>query len=171
VWWFKTGGCVGTRFSREKLNMRKSLGGSPPESCALRRMRNKKALSLVAVTNKSPVPAPSFLCSVCFAGMGYRLAKDLNDLMVCTWLGLCLASLIISLASFRRRGLVGFCFGLLCMLGAGLCYFFIWGLFVASDRGGPFQRDSIMLNGLGLAGLALFITGARFGLRPKQSKS
>jgi hypothetical protein len=107
---------------------------------------------------------------VCFASIGYPLAKELNDLMVCTWLGLCLASLMISLVSFRRRGLVGFCFGLLCMLGAGLCYFFIWGLFVALDRGGPFQRDSIMLNGLGLAGLALFIAGARLGLRPKQGK-
>ena len=123
------------------------------------------------VTNKSLVPAPSFLRSVCFAGIGYPLAKDLNDLMVCTWLGLCLASLIISLVSFWRRGLVGFCFGLLCMLGAGLCYFFIWGFFVAFEPGGPFQRNSIMLNGFGLAGLALFITGARFGLRHKQGKS
>src|SRR6516164_5008327 len=76
----------------------------------------------VLVTNTALVTAPSRPCNVCFASIGYPLAKDLNDLMVCTWLGLCLASLIISLVSFRRRGLVGFCFGLLCMLGAGLCY-------------------------------------------------
>jgi hypothetical protein len=57
------------------------------------------------------------------------------------------------------------------MAGAALSYFLMWGVFVAFDRYGPFSRDSIMLNGLGLAGLALFITGARFGLRPKQGKS
>lgn len=120
------------------------------------------------VTNTVQVTAPSRPCSECFASIGYPLAKALTDLMVCTWLGLCLASFIISLVSFWRRGLVGFCRGLLCISGAALSYFFMWGLFVAFDRGGPFTRDSIMLNGLGLAGLALFITGARFGLRPKR---
>jgi hypothetical protein len=172
VWWSVQNRrlCRNTIFAGA-VEHEERLRGSPPKSCALQGIRKKAFLSLVLVTNTPPVTAPSRPCSECFAGIGYPLAKDLNDLMVCTWLGLCLASLIISLVSFWRRGLVGFCFGLLCMLGGGLCYFFIWGFFVAFEPGGPFQRDSIMLNGLGLAGLALFITGARFGLRHKQVKS
>jgi len=74
--------------------------------------------------------------------------------MLWAWFGLCLSSLMVSLVSFRRRGLVGFCFGLLSMLGAALCFFFNFGVWVAFDDPlGPFQRDSLLLNGLGITGL------------------
>ena len=87
-----------------------------------------------------------------------------NYALIC-WYGLGLASLIIMILSLRRRGLAGFCFGLLSMFGAALCSLLIFGLVVAfEDPGGPFQKDSLFLNGAGLIGIALFITGAHFGL-------
>jgi hypothetical protein len=88
------------------------------------------------------------------------------------WLGLCASSVVILILGLRRRGFPGFCFGLVSMLGAVLCIFLYFGLAVAfEDPGGPVQGDSLFLNGIGLSGLALFVMGARFGLRPKQNKS
>ena len=108
------------------------------------------------------------MCNVWLANISYPAARELGDLILFTWFGLCLAAFIISLVSFRRRGLVGFCWGLLCMLGAALCFFFNFGVWVALDDPlGPFQRDSLLLNGLGTTGLALFFLGARLGLRRK----
>jgi hypothetical protein len=87
------------------------------------------------------------------------------------WAGVGLASLVITVLATLRRGLLGFLFGLLAMLGAGLCFFFIFGLAVASNEpGGPLQLDSLRLNGLGFLGLILFALGARFGLRRKPAK-
>ena len=96
------------------------------------------------------------------------LVRIPEDLILCAWLGLCLASFIISLVSFRRRGLIGFSFGLLSLLGAALSFLCCFGLPVAfEDPGGLFQKGSMMLNGVGLTGLGLFTLGARLGLHRK----
>ncbi|PYI86967.1 MAG: hypothetical protein DME26_07820 [Verrucomicrobia bacterium] len=64
--------------------------------------------------------------------------------------------------------MVGFCFGLLSLFGAALSFFLIFGLVVAfGEPGGPFQLDSLLLNGLGLGGLTCLVLGASFGLRRK----
>src|SRR5437870_13806515 len=92
----------------------------------------------------------------------------ITDFVTYAWIGLCLASIVITIFSSVRRGLVGFCFGLLSMFGAALSFFLIFGLVVAfGEPGGPFQLDTLRLNGLGLSGLICFALGARFGLRRK----
>src|SRR6266571_3599660 len=92
----------------------------------------------------------------------------LTDFLTYAWIGLCLASLVITICSSCYRGWIGFGFGLLSMFGVALSLFLIFGLVVGfGESGGPFQLDSLGLNGAGAIGLTLFVLGARCGLRRK----
>jgi hypothetical protein len=92
---------------------------------------------------------------------------QLSELVGYSCFVLILAAVVVTGVATARRGWPGVAGGLLAVIGAILCFYFLpSGLAVAlEDPRGPLQKDSILLNGAGLIGLTLVFLGTRLGLR------
>ena len=79
------------------------------------------------------------------------------------------ASLVVTVSALLRKGLVGFGFGLLSILGSAISFVFLPFAVAVGVEGHVLTKDFFKLLSMALIGLALFATGTFYGLRRKSA--